>query len=105
MLTKFAVALIAATMLTAPALAQSTTPTPAAPATQSNKPSAVKTVNVSKHKHVKKAGIHRHARHVKHVRHARHGRHHVKHVAVKHLHSSPSTTGQAMRSAPKTGTN
>src|SRR3954454_3601065 len=86
----FTAALIAASMLTAPAFAQGTAPAPSAPATQSTKAPAVKTVKAKKHVKVKK---HAHVR--KHVRHARHGRHHVK-QAVK-----PSPAVQTTGSAPK----
>jgi hypothetical protein len=91
MLRKFAAVLIAATMLTAPALAQGTAPAPAAPATQSGTApaakSAVKTVKVKKHKQVKKAKAHKHAKHMKRGKHAKHVRH-GKPVAAK-----PVTTG------------
>jgi len=109
MLRKFAAVLIAATMLTAPALAQGTAPTPSAPAMRSSKVSAAKPdakiVKVTKHKKVKKAGIHRHAKHVKHVRHARHGRHHIKHASVKRTHAIKATTGHGTHSAPMKATN
>jgi hypothetical protein len=101
MLKTFAAALIAASMLTAPAFAQGTAPAPSAPATQATKAtvtkdSAVKVVKAKKHSvKVKK---HVHAR--KHVRHARHqGRHHVKHVSAK---PAPAVT---VGSAPKAGKN
>src|SRR3954466_6657462 len=77
MLKTFTAALIAASMLTAPAFAQGTAPAPSAPATQVTKAPAAKVVKAKKHV-VKK---HAHAR--KHVRHARHGRHHVKQVTAK----------------------
>jgi|SRR3954453_6957420 hypothetical protein len=94
----FTAALIAASMLTAPAFAQGTAPAPSAPATQMTKAPATKVVKTSKHK-VKK---HAHVRkHVKQVRHARHGRHHVKHVSVK----KPAHAAQTVGSAPKAGTN
>jgi hypothetical protein len=94
MLKTFAAALIAASMLTAPAFAQGTAPAPSAPATQMTKAPA-KVVKAKKHYKVKK---HVHVRkHVRHVRHARHGRHHVKHVRAPAAH----TVG----SAPKASTN
>src|SRR3954462_4000602 len=99
MLKTFAAVLIAASMLTAPVLAQSTTPAPSAPATQGTKAPAVKVVKAKKHHKVKK---HVHARaHVKHVRHARHhGRHHVRHASVKRTHAV-----HVNRSAPKAAAN
>ena len=98
MLKTFAAVLIAASMLTAPAFAQGTSPAPTAPATQMTKGPAVKVVKAKKHHKVKK---HVHARvHVKHVRHARHGRHHVRHASVKRTHAVHVT-----RSAPKAATN
>lgn len=69
----FAAVLIAASMLTAPALAQGTV---SAKATEMTK--------VVSHKH---ARVIKHGRHhVKHVRHVRHGRHHVRHTG-KHTHA------------------
>src|SRR3954453_9211304 len=97
MLKTFAAVLIAASMLTAPVLAQSTTPAPSAPATQGTKAPAVKVVKAKKHHKVKKR-VHARA-HVKHVRHARHSRHHVRHVS-KRTHAVHMT-----RSAPKAATN
>ena len=96
MLRTIAAALIAASMLTAPALAENTAPATAqaikAPAT---KP-AVEVVKVKKH-----FKRHAHARvHVKHVRVARHSRHHVRHASVKRVHSV-----HVARSAPKAVTN
>jgi hypothetical protein len=81
MLKTFAAALIAASMLTIPALAQGGgTSAPAA-----------------HHKMTK----HSHARHhVKHVRHVRHGRHHVGHASVKRTHAV-----HVARHAPKVRTN
>ena len=106
MLRKFAAVLIAATMFTAPALAQGTAPAPSAPATQSGtaptaKP-AVKTVKVKKQKHVKKAKAHKHAKHMKRGKHVKHVRHH-KPVAAK-----PVTTGgpaAVTKPAPQPRTN
>ena len=59
MLKTFTAALIAASMLTAPAFAQGTAPAPSAPATQATKAPAVKVVKakkhaVKKHAHVRK---------------------------------------------------
>jgi hypothetical protein len=54
MLKTFAAVRIAASMLPAPALAQSTTPAPSAPATQATKAPAVKVVKAKKHHKVKK---------------------------------------------------
>jgi hypothetical protein len=94
----FTAALIAASMLTAPAFAQGTAPAPTAPATQMTKAPAAKVVKAKKHVKVTK---HAHVRkHVKHVRYARHGRHHVKHVSAKPAHAV-----QTVGSAPKAGTN
>jgi hypothetical protein len=64
MLKTFAAALIAASMLTAPALAQGGEPS--APAAHQK---------MTKHGHVR--------HHVKHVRHVRHGRSHVKHAGKR----------------------
>jgi hypothetical protein len=95
MLKTFAAALIAASMLTAPAFAQGTAPTPTARATQTTTTPAVKVVKANKHS-VKK---HAHLRkHVRYVRHARHGRHHVKQVSAK-----PAPAAQTVGSAPKAG--
>ena len=63
-----AAALIAASMLTAPVLAQGA---------DSSKPATEMTKVAKVHKHVR--GRH----HVKHVRHARYGHHHVRHVTHK----------------------
>jgi hypothetical protein len=94
----FTAALIAASMLTAPAFAQGTAPAPTAPATQMTKAPAAKVVKAKKHVKVTK---HAHVRkHVRHVRYARHGRHHVKHVSAKPTHAV-----QTVGSAPKAGTN
>ena len=103
MLKTFAAALIAASMLTAPAFAQGTAPAPSAPATQMTKAPVVKVVKAKRHS-VKKH--HAHVRkHVRHVRYARHhgrtvGRHHVKHVSAK-----PAHVVQTVGSAPKARTN
>ena len=95
MLKTFAAALIAASMLTAPAFAQGTAPAPSASATQTTKAPAAKVVKAKKHA-VKK---HVHMRkHVPHVRYARNGRHHVKQVTAK-----PAPAAQTVGSAPKAG--
>ena len=79
MLKTFAAALIAASMLTAPVLAQGTAPAP-----QSAKVKVVKHGHARHHvKHV----------HVKHVRHVRHGRHHAKHVSGTRTHAMQHTVG------------
>jgi hypothetical protein len=108
MLKTFTAALIAASVIAAPVLAQGTASTSSTtPATQATKApegkAAVKTVKAKKHKAVKHSAV-------KHVKHAKH-RKHVKAVkadtkpaeVVKTTPSAakPSTTG----SAPKTSTN
>src|SRR5215208_7566901 len=63
MLKTFAAALLAASVITAPVLAQGTASTPSTPATQATKAkAAVKTVKAKKHKAVK------HATHRKHIK-------------------------------------
>jgi len=106
MLKTFTAALIAASMLTAPAFAQGTAPAPSAPATQVTKAPAAKVVKAKKHA-VKK---HAHVRkHVRHVRHARHGRHHVKQVTAKPAPVVSAKPAQkpveTVGSAPKVRTN
>ena len=100
MLKSFTAALIAASMLTAPAFAQGTAPAPTAPATQMTKAPvkapAVKVVKAKKHA-VKKHYAHV-RKHVRHVHYARHGRHHVKQVSAKPAHAV-----QTVGSAPKAG--
>lgn len=86
MLRTFAAVLIAASMLTAPAFAQGTSPAPSAPATQPVKAPAVKIVKAKKH--------HKSKKHVRHVRH------HTRHAAVKRTHAA-----DVARSAPKASTN
>ena len=83
MLKTFAAALIAASMVTAPALAQGTGSS--APATEMAKSSPAKAATAHKHVRVTKHVRGRH--HVKHVRHVRHGRHHVRHVTGKRAHA------------------
>lgn len=118
MLRKFAVALLAATVFTAPALAQGAsggtkTQSPAAAATTSpntrtkatTKTVAAKPTSAKLHKG------HRHLAHVKHVKHVKYAtaapspanvKHHVRQVAKK----PASTTGTAAATAkPKSGTN
>ena len=102
MLKTFTAALIAASMLTAPAFAQGTAPAPSAPATQVTKAPAVKVVKAKKHAHVRK--------HVRHVRHARHWRHHVKQVTAKPAPAvsakpAPARAVETVGSAPKAGKN
>jgi hypothetical protein len=90
MLRTFAAVLIAASMSTAPAFAQGTSPTPSAPsapATQSVKAPAVKIVKAKKH-------------HKSMKKHVRHVRHHARHAAVKRTHAA-----DVVRSAPKASTN
>jgi hypothetical protein len=72
MLKTFAAALIAASMLTAPALARGVGHSK--PATEMTKV----------HKHVQ---VTKHVRHRHHVKHLRHGRHHVRHVTGKRAHA------------------
>ena len=93
MLKTFVAALLAASMLTAPAFAQGTAPAPSAPATQMTKAPAAKATAVKVVKADKKSVK-------KHVRHARHGRHHVKQVSAK-----PTPAVQTVGSAPKAGKN
>jgi len=102
MLKTFTAALIAASMLTAPAFAQGTAPAPSAPATQMTKAPVVKVVKAKKHSVKKHAHVRKHVRHVRHARHhGRYvGRHHVKHVSAKPAHAV-----QTVGSAPKARTN
>ena len=120
----FAAALVAASVIAAPVLAQGTASKPGTPATEMTKApeakGAVKTVKAKKHaikKHViKKQVAVNHIKHrkpikaagasntMKHVRHAKNGRHHVKQAAAKPAVTKPApvtTTG----SAPKTNAN
>ena len=87
MLRTFAAVLIAASMLTAPAFAQGTSPVPSAPATQPVKAPAVKVIKAKKH-------------HKSMKKHVRHVRHHARHAAVKRTHAV-----DVVRSAPKASTN
>lgn len=86
MLRKFAVALIAATMFTAPVLAQGSTVTPPASSQPAKSEPAktevpsVKTVKAVKHV---KTHARLHTRHIKHVRHAKAAKHVTKHVTMK----------------------
>jgi hypothetical protein len=90
MLKTFAAVLIAASMLSAPAFAQNTSPAPQAPAAQAVKAPAVKVVKAKKHQTMKK--------HVWHVRH------HVRHASVKRTHRAHHVTHVA-RVAGKHATN
>jgi len=116
MLRTFTVALLAATVLTAPAVAQgapktdakSETPAAAAATTTEAKTVAAKPA-------LKSAKVHKGHRHVAHVNHVKHGKYvkavpatdsakqHVRHVTKK----PASTTGSAAANAakPKSGTN
>ena len=83
MLKTFAAALIAASMLTVPAMAQGAGS--AKPATEMTKAGPAKIAKVHKHVRVTK---HLRGRHqMKHVRHVRHGRHHVRHMTGKRAHA------------------
>ncbi len=130
MLRNFAVALLAATVLTAPALAQgasktdATTPAAAAttPASKTAAKPEQKTVaakptqtSASVHKHHRHVAHLKHGKHVAHLKHVKHAKyvkavpstdgakHHVRHVAKK----PASTTGAAAANTakPKSGTN
>ena len=124
MLRNFAVALLAATVLAAPALAQGTpnadTKTPAAAATAPAPKTDQKTVATKPTQ--TSAGVHERHRHVAHLKHRKHVAHvkHVKHVKyvkampstdsakhhVRHVTKKPaSTTGSAAANAakPKSG--
>ncbi len=121
MLRKFAVALLAASVFTAPAFAQGTSPaTPpaktgtVAPAATSGAPKVVTakpTLKVAKVKHGKRyAGRHvAHVKHMKHVKHvttakSAHGAKHVRHVVRSN--ATTDARGGAMTSAkPRSGTN
>jgi hypothetical protein len=97
MLRNFAVALLAATVLTAPALAQgmkTDTKTPAAATTTTAPKADAKTDRktvAAKPTHT--AGMHKHHRHVAHLKHGKHVAHvkHGKHV--KYVKAAPSTDG------------
>jgi hypothetical protein len=105
MLKTFTAALLAASMLTAPAFAQGTAPAPSAPATQMTKPTVTKDSAAK----VKKHAVKKHAHVRKHVRHARHGRHHVKQVTAKPAPVVSAKPAQkpveTVGSAPKAGKN
>jgi len=94
MLRNFAVALLAATVLTAPALAQGTnadTKTPAAAATAPASKTDQKTVATKPTQ--KSASVHKHHRHVAHLKHGKHVAH-VKHMKpVKYAKGAPATDG------------
>jgi len=108
MLRTFAAALLAASMLTAPACAQGTAPAPSAPATQMTKPTVTKD-SAAKVVKAKKHAVKKHAHVRKHVRHARHGRHHVKQVTAKPAPVVSAKPAQkpveTVGSAPKAGKN
>ena len=95
MLKSIAAALLAASVIVSPVLAEGTAAKPSIPTTEMTKAKTVKAVKHVKHrKHIKAANA---SKAVKHVRVARHGRHHVKHVAVKQAPAKPmpATTGSA----------
>jgi hypothetical protein len=109
----FAAALLAASVIASPVLAQGTTQgTASKPAStemtkapdsngavKTHKGKSHKAMNHSKHrKHVKAAS---HAKAGKHVKVARHGRHHVKHVAAKPAPAKPASAVTTTGSAPK----
>ena len=126
----FAVALLAATLLTAPAFAQGTpnadTKAPAAAATTPSSKTDQKTVAAkpTQKPTQKSASVHKRHRHVAHLNHVKHVAH-VKHVKpekyvkavpatdsakhqVRHVSKEPaSTTGSAAANPakPKSGTN
>jgi hypothetical protein len=116
MFKKLAVALVAATMFTAPALAQGGTDAKTG-ATPAKVVTVHKSPKYAKVKHVKRyaARHHRHAKHVVHVKRVKYVRaatspyavkhhvHHVRHVAYKPSHRvyGAATTG----AKPKSGTN
>jgi hypothetical protein len=105
MFKKVAVALLAASMLTAPVLAQTgPTTTTRAPAAQSAAPKAVK--------HVTKKHTRKHVRHVKRMRdagaakavHTKHVRH-IKRSKRVHTRAHVAAPGAAIKSAPRSSTN
>jgi len=132
MLRRFAAALLAASMITAPALAEGTT-TAKPPAVQTTvpdakvKPEVDKTVHTKRHvlrhvKHRKHATHVTHLRHKKHVTHVRHGKAHrvhlVRHGKVHHVHlvkhkkvlakqpvTQPGAPEAATKPATRSGTN
>ena len=82
MFKKVAVALVAASLLAAPAFAQGTMSSNTTPAVAHNTKAAVKhKVAVKSHKMKRHASLH-HRKHVKHVKHVKQAKHHVK--SLKH---------------------
>jgi hypothetical protein len=107
MLKTFTAALLAASVIAAPVLAQGTAPTPSTPATQAAKApegkAAVKTVKVKKH-------VTKHAKHRKHVKAVKADTKPAEVVKTTPGAAKPSTTGSAAKpsttgSAPKASTN
>jgi hypothetical protein len=105
----FAAALLVASVIASPVLAQGTASKPGttemtkAPdnkaAVKTVKGKSHKAMNHTKHrKHVKAAS---HAKAGKHVKVARYGRHHVKHVAAKPAPAKPASAVTTTGSAPK----
>jgi hypothetical protein len=96
----FAAALLAASVIASPVLAQGTASKPATPSTEMTKApdnkAAVKTVKGKSHKAMNT----KHRKHIKtataktHVKVARHGKNHVKHIAAKPA-PAVTTTGSA----------
>ena len=108
MLRKIAVALVAATMFTAPVFAQGT---PAAAPAKSNTPAAAAPANTAAPKvaatkpaqkvvkHVKKGRHFAHVRHFKRVKHVKHARHH------KRMPSTDARGGMQTSVKPRSTTN
>ncbi len=111
MLRKLAVALLAASVFTVPALAQGTAPK------TTDKPAAATTTapKVAAKPTLKSAKVRKHHRHVAHVRHDKHGKyvkaagslHGVKHQARPIAQQPAPTVGSATTGTakPKSGTN
>ena len=87
MFNKFAAALIAASLFTAPALAGNAASVNAKPGAQSTVTVKVIKKHNKMKRHSKHARVVKHV-HVKHVRHAKRIRHH--HVVTKHVVSKPA---------------
>jgi hypothetical protein len=112
MFRKVAIALLAASMLAAPVMAQTATPT-AKPATTSS--TAVKTVKADtaavKHKKHARAhhGIRVSHKHMKGAKHARHfnanGSKHVRHFNKGNAHKVAGTPGKVVSTKPATRSN
>jgi hypothetical protein len=85
MLKTLAAALIAASMLTAPALAQGTTSAPQAPAAQSVKAPRANSLKAKAPRSMKKSDARKHIKKARHAghKHAAHKRAHVAHRAPK----------------------